>query len=289
MPFNVSFSVEFLLQTRQVPINEQASAYDPRVTVQVYPAWYKQVAIEWSIPASMGNCLFNVYFAPTENGPFVKLNAAPLDQTYLADVTTQEYSKRDKGWYIVEAILPISGLLVRSNPTTWTTFQRKWVGLRSQEIQRREYWLLSKFTGVESQLFRRKSYGLRCPRCWSDRNEQILDDHCPVCIGTSFDGGYFEPYPLFLQYESTPDERQRVYYGISEPNQIGAWTISLPEINVYDVIVRKGDWAVYRVERILTTELQANTVRQILTLTELSKGDVEHKLVSAQLILPPGN
>ena len=39
----------------------------------------------------------------------------------------------------------------------------------------------------------------------------------------------------------------------------------------------------YRIDRIMTTELQANTVRQILTLTQLSKGDVEYQLVKRHL------
>ena len=151
------------------------------------------------------------------------------------------------------------------------------------EIQRREYLLLSKFVGVKSFLFRKRSYGKRCTNCWDPTIEQVTNDHCPYCLGTSFEGGYFDAAPLYLQYETTPNSRDKVYFGKFESNQIGAWTISVPVVNSEDVIVREGDWAMYRVDKIMTTELQANTVRQIMTLTQLAKGDVEYQLIQRQL------
>ena len=157
------------------------------------------------------------------------------------------------------------------------------MGLRSREIQRREQLLLRKFVGVQSYLFRKLSYGKRCPLCYDHRTEQIMDDHCPNCLGTSFEGGFFAPAPMLAQYETTPNSRDKTYFGKMEANQIGAWTTSLPVINSEDVLVRVGDWAMYRIDRIMTTELQANTVRQILTLTQISKGDIEYQLVKRHL------
>jgi hypothetical protein len=287
MSLNVSISAEWFLQTdrAQLPTSGPgAPLLNGNLAVKLYPQWYKQISVEWSVPAEFGQCLFDVYFAQTEDGPFEKLNATPIDGTFLMDTTSNEYSKFDKGWYVVEAILVDKGnAKLRSAPQTWETAQRNWVTIRSNEIQRREYWLLSKFVGVKSYLFRKKSYGKRCPACWNAETEQVMDDHCPVCIGTSFEGGFFAPAPLFLQYETTPNERVKTYFGKMEANQIGAWTVSLPVVNSEDVIVRIGDWNMYRVDKIMTTELQANTVRQLFTLTQLAKGDVEYQLIKRQL------
>lgn len=284
MSFNTSFSVEWILRTHNVPLNETGSRYNGNIKVKIYPIWYKQITVEWSVPASFGNCVFNVYFCTGENGPYEKINKTPISATFFKDTSTEEFSKHDQGWYIVEAeLLDKNNLKLRSNPTSWATYQRNWVGIRAQEINRREYWLLSKFTGVKSYLFRKKSYGKRCTLCYDTVKEQVTNDHCPSCLGTSFEGGYFEPTLFYAQYETTPNEKVRTYYGISEPNQIGAWTISVPEINDLDVIVRVGDWKAYRVEKITPTELQANPVRQLVLLSELSKGDVEYQLIKRQL------
>ena len=283
MSFNVSVSVEWFVSTTQTPLSE-SSAENPSFDVTIYPQWYKQITLEWQVPPEFGNCVFDVYFSETEDGPFKKLNLTPINGTFLSDTSTQEYSKTNRGWYIVEAILlDRENTMLRSSPRTWDNTQTSWVALRSKEIQRREYLMLSKFIGVQSYLFRKKSYGQRCAACWNPTAEQVMNDHCPVCIGTSFEGGFFAPAPFLAQYETTPNERTKTYFGKLESNQIGAWTVSMPVINSEDVIVRIGDWAMYRVDRIMTTELQINTVRQIMTLVQLGKGDVEYQLIKRQI------
>ena len=283
MSFNVSVSVEWLVTEAKTPLSVN-SAENPSFDISIYPSWYKQIGLEWQVPPEFGNCVFNVYFSPTEAGPFEKLNLTPITGTFFADTTTQEYSKFERGWYIVEAILlDNNGMQLRSKPATWDYTQTDWVKLRSIEIQRREYILLERFVGVKSYLFRRKTYGKRCTSCWNSTIEQVTNDHCPVCIGTSFEGGYFDPVSLRVQYETTPSEKTRVYYGKLESNQIGGWTISMPVVNSDDIIVREGDWAMYRVDRAIGTELQINTVRQIMTLTQLAKNDVEYQLIKRRL------
>lgn len=282
MSFNLSFGSGYLLLTEKPQLSTQQR--NGKIQVTVYPEWYKQVSVEWSVPTNFGSCVFNVYFGQTEDGPFLKLNPTPINGTYLIDTTTQEFSKFTNGYYVVEAILQNqNNVILRSDPTTWKNKQRKWVELRSIEIQRREYWLLSRFAGIKSYLFRRRTYGERCKTCWNPVIEKVMDDHCPDCLGTSFEGGYFNPAPLYLQYDATPNDRVKTYFGTYEPNQIGAWTISIPNIRPEDIVVRTGDWIAYKVARLTPTELQGNTVRQMMVLTQLSKGDVEYQLIKRNL------
>jgi hypothetical protein len=161
--------------------------------------------------------------------------------------------------------------------------RRKWVAIRAEEIQRRENILLTRFNGVKSYVFRRKTYGERCPDCWSYTAEKIIKDHCSTCMGTGFKGGYFEPATCYINYDPSQNPVVKTYFGTFEPNQISAWTISLPEIHPEDVIIRTGNWDVYRVDALLPTELQTNTVRQIMKLTQLSRDDIENELVTRNL------
>lgn len=282
MAFNFSVTPGFLIQTRQMPLetSRRASA----ISVRVYPQWYKQATVEWSVPASWGNVIFDVYFSQVEDSDFVKINSTPITGTSFTDLTFREESKYNHGYYVVEAILLDKGnVTLRSDPVTWKTAQRDWVTLRAIEVQRREYWLLSRFGGIKSYLFRRKNYGKRCTTCWDPLTETVTRDNCPNCIGTSFEGGYFTPVSLFLQYDPTPNNLVKNYVGQDEENQIGAWTISMPDVRLGDIIIRTGGWEAYEVTRIATTELQGNVVRQMLTLTQLSKGAVEFQLVTRNL------
>jgi len=295
MAFTFSPTFEFLIQTGtyahqgeyDANSNPNTTNINGNIQIKFYPIWYKQITVEWSVPTDWGNCLFNVYFCPVEEGPFIKINPPPIIGTYLRDTTTQEYSKFSRGFYIVEAILvDQGGVSIKSPTSSWDTYQRHWVTLRSLEIQRREYILLSKFVGIKTYLFRRKHYGKRCPECWHVPTEKSIKDNCTTCFGTTFEGGYFVPATTFIQYDATPNSNMKVYFGKFEPNQIKCWTIAFPEVRVDDIIIRVGDWNIYRVDAVANTELQGNTVRQIMQITQLAKADIENQLLTKIVDFP---
>ena len=255
------------------------------LSLNVYPIWGKQVVIAWTIPDSWGNCTFEVFRAETEYGPFVKLTPAGISSNYFKDTTTQDFTKFQNGFYIVDCLLPY-GSKIRSAPTTWQHKRSGWVELRAAEVRRRESILLSKYTGVKSFIFKRRNFGKRCPNCWNEDTEQVTKDHCNTCLGTSFEGGYFPGFETLLQYEPTSNDAVLSYQGKLEQNQIPAWTIDYPEINTFDLILRVADWRIYRVDKSFGTELQTVVVKQSLLLTELSKESIEFKL--AEQALPIG-
>lgn len=285
MAIGFSLRFGFLLANRQTEHpGELPSTVNAAIRVRVYPRWFQYVAVGWSVPAEWGDCAFNVYHSATEDGNYVKINTSPINGNSLIDYSNQDYHKFRNGYYIVEAILlGVNNTIMRSRPETWHNVRRNWVELRAQDIQRREFLLLRKFTGVKSYLMKRRTYGLRCSNCWDPKSETVTKDNCRVCFGTSFEGGYFPPIPLFVQYEPTPSSVLKTYFGKFEPNQIGAWTVSVPEIAPDDILIRTGDWNLYEVGQIQTTELQAVPVRQIMQLKQLSRRDVENELVIRQL------
>lgn len=292
MSFNFSVNQWFLSRTSTFGRNSElrpsvalnTTRVSGNIDVKVYPRWFKHISVEWSVPSDWGNCHFNVYYGETEDGFFEKLTVSPVNGTYLLDTQAKEYSKFNRGYYVVEAILLDKGsAAIRSVAKTWRPQQNGWVYLRSTEIQRREQILLRKFNGSRTYLFRRKTYGARCPDCWNKELEKITRDNCPTCLGVGFTGGYFDAAPLYVNYDPSPNSLVRTYFGKFEPNEIGGWTISLPEIRPDDVIIRGGDWSVYRVDAVNNTELQGNPVRQMLKLIQLAKTDIENELVTRNL------
>lgn len=292
MSFNTSFNYSFFAQTAVSPNSIvvrpgqdlETTNRSGNIKVKLYPSWYKQIAVEWSVPSDWGNCMFNVYFSQGEDGPFEKITSSPISTTNVLDVNSKEYRKFDRGFYVVEAILKDrNNVSIRSNPKSWGSYQRDWVALRSLEIQRREYFLLSRFNGVKSYLFRKLNYGNRCPACWNYGHQVVAKDNCEVCYGTGFERGYMDATPLYINYSPSTNANVKSYFGVAEPNQIEAWTISIPEIHPDDIIIKTGEWSVYSVAKLVPTTLQDNPVRQILQLTQMGKKDVENKLISRNL------
>lgn len=245
----------------------------------IYPSFYKHMVVEFSVPDIWGGCEFNIYKSDFEAGPWLKITPTPISGTFFVDVTTKEGSKFMNAWYVVECILP-DGRRIQGPVTTWQNTRHRWVEIRANEIERRATLLLEKFTGVKSLIFRRKHYGKRCPECWDFETEKVTKDHCTTCLGTSFEGGYFTGFETLFQYEPTPNDSSFEYRGRVESNTLPAWTISYPQIETFDLILRVPDWKLFRVERVISTELQTVSVRQVVNLVELAKESIEYRLVS---------
>ena len=252
------------------------------IKVKLYPVFVSHLTVEWSIPTNYGACTFNVYTAPQETGPWEKINSGPINSNHYRLPLYPDASKFNNYHYLVECIRS-NGTRTQSLPATIQNVAIPWVNIRAKEIRRREWLLLRKFTGIKSILHKRKTFGKRCNTCWDPINEKTTQDHCPDCLGTSFEGGYFPGYLTLVEYDPTPNNSQFGYQGRIEPNQIPAWTIDIPEISTFDIILRLPDWKVYRVNSIQSTELQIVPVRQLLTLTELDKESVEFKLANQEI------
>ena len=279
MSFSVSINPNWFMS---VPTPTRANSIptgdlNSNIEVTLFPDWYKQISLEWKVPSSWAGAKFHVYFWPGGNEAYTRLTTTPTDNQFFSDKTTREYSKAQQGFYVVEALLP-SGQKVKSIPESWEYKRRDRVEKIANESQRREYMLLSKFVGAKSFLFRKKTYGLRCHRCWNRELEKVMDDHCEVCYGTSFEGGYYDPIPIFVQYDPISTGKQKTYIGNIEPSTVGGWTISMPVIASDDVIIRSQTWSTFKVINVGGTELQTTVVRQMLSLSHLSKGDVENLL-----------
>lgn len=256
-----------------------AEIENPNFEVTIFPIWFKNVTIGWKIPDDWGNCTFNVYRSKSDSGDFKKLNTTPIDSQTFEDVEARMWSKYDHDFYIVEAILhDHGGAFLRSKPYSWERQQRRWVELRSIEIQRRFWLMLNKFMGVETYVFKRRSYGNRCDTCWDYKNLKVTNDRCPECLGTGWKGGYLTPYLTRVQYDATPNNKELSHTGRNEPSVIAGVTIAFPSIDDWDLIYRVKDNKMYRVDKVLTTELLTSIVSQRLQLIELPKNYVEFRL-----------
>lgn len=249
------------------------------ISATIFPTFYKHNVVEFSVPPHWGSCLFDIYRAETDVGPWQKISPSPVTGTFFKDVNTQDFSKYNNGWYIVECALP-DGRRIQGSPVTWQNVRRNWVELRAKEIERRETLLLEKFVGVKTLVFRRKHFGQRCPNCWDFQTEKVTKDHCSVCLGTSFKGGYFPGFETLFQYEPVPQDSSLEERGRVELSMVPAWTISFPQLEMHDLLLRVPDWKMFRIEHVISTELQTKIVRQTVNLAELSKESIEYKLAA---------
>lgn len=248
------------------------------IKVRVHPSWLKSLTVSFDLPSFWDISYVNILKSGAEQGPYQKINDVPVTDNWFKDVSKYSHSKFDQDFYIVEVGL-VNGLVYRSVPVSWENVLSGKQFKIANEIHRREWLLLRKFTGVKSLIFPRRSYGPRCPVCYDTAAGKITKEHCTSCFGSGFHLGFWNPIPTLMQYGPTPNQSQKTVRGESEPNQIMAWTIADPQINPFDVIVRLSDMSVYEVGQINVTELRTVRIKQDAVLIELARADTEYKLV----------
>lgn len=264
----------------------EATAKLVNLQVKVFPYWFGSCSVTWnSLPIWDGlEVSFNVYRSEVEKGGYVKLNSVPLLNTHFNDDTTLKSSISSKELYIIEAVVK-NGATV----TLWRTapkdvaddlppFQHR----IHKEINRRHWVLLKVLAGTDALIFRRKLYGPKCHVCYDPISARTVIDDCDNCFGTSIEGGYYQPIATKCQFDASQNNTIFSYFGRFEPNEIGMWTIYYPTIEPLDIIVRKKDLAVFRVDSLSPTELLNKVSRQIMKLTQIPKTHVLQRLLKRE-------
>lgn len=250
------------------------------LNLRFIPDWFKQVRIEWEVPDEWKpySPRFVVFMSESEQGPFRQLNEEPQEEPYFVAYETEVSAKFRNEFWMIQAHLD-NGDIYRTTPETITQRIPRFQYIRYLEIIRREHILLDRYVGVDSIIFRRREYGPRCKHCWDFKEEKVVNDNCPHCFGTSYEGGYYRGILTKVQYDSTTDRKQYTYFGKFEPHQLVGWTLNYPTINVHDIVIRLSDYHAYRVEALQNTEMMTRPLRQIMQLTELPRVAIEQELL----------
>ena len=248
------------------------------IAVTIYPSWMKEVRLSWNIPVEWGAATFNVYESASSQSGFTKSNTQPIQGNSWIDRETDQDSTLRVDYYIVEAVLS-TGVIYRSPLVYLKGSQTTFASIRAKEISRRESFMLKKYMGIPAVLFKRKTYGRRCSECWSKKHEKIMKNNCPTCIGTSFEGGYFEGIMSYFQFDPKSRSLQYTHIGKLESNHSSCWTTSLPVMDEFDILIRLYDFKVFNIAQVRQTEIQGVTLRQIAALVELSHNAPEFKLI----------
>ena len=64
--------------------------------------------------------------------------------------------------------------------------------------------LYSNYHGNSCLIIKAKSWGTRCPDCWSETRRQRTRTNCSTCNGTGFATGYFQPISKQISFDSDP-------------------------------------------------------------------------------------
>lgn len=136
-----------------------------------------------------------------------------------------------------------------------------------------------KFNGIDLAVLKRRHWGVRCRTCFDLLTKRVTKSKCPVCFGTSFEGGYLTPVRIRGRTGVMNVQTQMTPQGNSDTSKKRFVILCDPAVEAYDIICDVAQNKRYTVELVAHTELRSVPVHQELTVSELARDSAEYQLV----------
>lgn len=144
-----------------------------------------------------------------------------------------------------------------------------------------------RLNGIPIIVLKRRRWGERCPKCWDPATNQATLEHCLVCFGTSYAGGYWAPTLIRGRREAAAVETQMTSDGDSDMKLDDFNVLDYPFIEYKDIVVDLVRNERYQVQRVHSTQLRSVTVHQKVTASLLGHNSVEYKILVDPETTPP--
>jgi hypothetical protein len=270
-------------------------------TTALFPS---AVFIQWDIvPDAPGTFLVDIYRSGSPNGPWETLGVALRDAYHFLDdrfnlppsddlETEHEhaglnfYSLSRDVYYLI-TVTPDGSTAFSSVPTPIEPGLDRRVRLLKRKMQRDESVAFRKLNGIPLAVLKRKHWGTRCTYCYDVVTREATLEHCPTCLGTTFENGYWAPVYICGRRTPAPVQTQLTAHGDSDSKVLNFVILDYPRLEYKDVLVdlRRGDR--YQVQIATTTELRGVPVHQVISASKLGRNSVEYSVLVDPNTVPP--
>lgn len=144
-----------------------------------------------------------------------------------------------------------------------------------------------RLNGIQLIVLKRRRWGDRCPACYDPVTKEGTREHCLVCYGTTFLGGYWAPVLIRGRREAAAVTSQITAHGDSDTKLNDFNILDYPLVEYKDLIVDLIRNDRYQVLRAHETELKSVTVHQKLTASLLGRNSIEYCILVDPATTPP--
>lgn len=240
---------------------------------------YNKTILYWDTEADlredMHKFVFMVQISESRLGPWDNLFKDPIYGFGFVDTMTQRGMADQRLYYRVLAIY-VDGTEYVSNLVCLSEENNNYL---SNFIAKQEQLVLRRLNGRECLLYPRRKFGNRCKHCYSVADAKCIKAKCKFCFGTTYEGGYFAPIKIYVNFDMNNKAADKNEYGVSENLITGGWTSTESIIESLDILVElKNPDSRFIIGGLSTTSVKDAVVKQILQLTQVMADRVEQLL-----------
>lgn len=134
-----------------------------------------------------------------------------------------------------------------------------------------------KISGTPGVLMKRRTWGTRCPDCVDFAGQATVNEHCPRCLGTGIDGGYFPGVELTMLKDSISMSEGPSEIGYMQDETVKARCLAYPWIARGDVWCEEGTNNRYVISNITPVSSYKQThIVYSVTMHKVELADVLH-------------
>lgn len=228
---------------------------------------------------------FYVLRSESAMGPWDVLGGPFQDVYRFRDVQANLLHKYRNLFYKVRVVHVPTGETKEFGPTAHNLPEPD---LIAADIIRQEDLLFREFTGRRCWLFPVRTFGPHCV-CYDPYTGRRSKNNCPSCFGTGWLGGFLSPIECWVQIEPNVKALQTTALQSQIPSDTVGTMISFPPVKPKDILIESENKR-WKVDHVRETQRLRSTVRQMLGLHEIPRGDIEYALpVNVDLLQSPSS
>jgi len=218
---------------------------------------------------------FSIHRSESEGGPWDALSGEFSDRYYFIDNNIPKYRTNRRLFYKIQTTK-------RSDSSTaWSSIfsVEGPINKYAAAISRTERLVFRKFAGQRIFVLPIRTFGFRCG-CWDPvtGKRQPKTPECKLCYNTGFVGGYMSAIETYAQVSADPAKIIQSGGQEEEPKANNIVLTNYPLVKPYDLIIQPDLNIRWRIAVVSPTRLGGSLVHQNLTVSAVSKSDLEHKI-----------
>lgn len=217
------------------------------------------------------------------DGNFQLVNSLSWNQNSYYDAAVDTRSKNRRYYYVIKVVDVETNEVQESSAITISPTP----DLIALDIMRRERLLLRWYIKTKCYFLLARTFGTYCNECYDTTKRRNVKSKCTTCHGTGFEGGFFDPIPGYIDISPHPLIQQVTNFGPVQPIATNAWTTNYPLLKINDYIVEIDTGLRWRVHQIGYNEKTRFVTKQILGLSQESRGSIIYNIEMPYLYVEP--
>jgi hypothetical protein len=148
--------------------------------------------------------------------------------------------------------------------------------LVTTELRQHIALLMREFIGERCVIFPVRTFGQRCPECWSESLKKRKRSGCRTCWDTSFIRGYMHPIESWISRDPNPAREQFSSVGKTQQTDTTYRTLYYPPLKPGDLMLSLSDNTRYKITQVSKTKHVGTPVHQEVQIHEVPQSAIEY-------------